>query len=139
MITFKNGQTSTSAVIAADVERVWNIIIDTHLWPKWGPSVSTVECVDRFITAQSSGRLQTALGLWVPFTITDFEDGHFWSWRIGRIEATGHRVSRHRENQSVVSFTMPWWSTPYLIICMKALDHISKIADVSAQTETRYR
>lgn len=139
MITFKNGHISTSEVIAADAERVWNIIIDTQLWPKWGPSVSAVECADRFITAKSKGRLQTALGIWVPFTITDFEDHHFWSWHIGRIEATGHRVSRHRENQSIVSFTMPWWSTPYLIICTKALDHIKKLAVVSAQTESRQR
>ena len=128
MITFKNGQTSTSALIAADVECVWSIITDTQLWPKWGPSVSAVECVDRFITAESSGRLQTALGIWVPFTITDFEDHHFWSWRIGKIEATGHRVRRHHDNHSIVSFSMPWWSTPYLIICTKALGHIKKIA-----------
>jgi len=129
MIGFKDGQTSTSALLAAESEIVWNIITDTHLWPLWGPSVSVVECADRFITAKSKGRLQTSLGVWLPFTITGFEDMHFWSWRIGAIEATGHRVRQEGDHQCILTFSMPWWSTPYVVVCNRALRHIKKIAE----------
>ena len=136
MISFKDGQTVTSLLINADAERVWNIIIDTMLWPQWGPSVSVVECADRYINGQSQGRLKTALGIWLPFTITEFEAYHFWSWRIGRIDATGHRVRQYGHNQTLLSFTMPWWSTPYLVICNKALQKIEVLAIASVPGET---
>lgn len=131
MVVFKDGQTTTGALIMADAEIVWNIITDTHLWPQWGPSVSVVECADRFINAKSSGQLQTSLGLWLPFTITGFEDMHFWSWRIGAIEATGHRVRKKGDHQCILTFSMPWWLTPYIVVCNRALRHINKIAESS--------
>ena len=137
MISFKDGRIATSILISADTKRVWKIIIDTMLWPQWGPSVLVVECADRYINAQSQGRLKTALGIWLPFTITEFEAFHFWSWRIGRIEATGHRVSQRGQNQTVLSFTMPWWSAPYLVICKRALQNIDDLAMAPVPAETR--
>jgi hypothetical protein len=137
MIAFKDGQTTTGALIMADTEIVWNIITDTHLWPQWGPSVSVVECADRFINAKSRGRLQTPLGVWLPFTITAFEDMHFWSWRIGPLEATGHRVRQEGLNRSILIFSMPWWSTPYILVCNRALRRINKIAESYASIDMR--
>ena len=137
MISFENGETKTSRVISADTALVWNIVIDTMLWPEWGPSVSVVECDDRYINGRSRGRLKTAFGLWVPFTVTEFEEGHFWSWRIGRIEATGHRVTRYGNHQSLLSFSMPWWSTPYVIICNRALNLIENLATSPQSTGQR--
>ena len=67
MTTFKNGQAVTSTVIAADPETIFNITFDTDLCPQWGPSVSAVDCADRYINAKSRGRVRTGLGLWLPF------------------------------------------------------------------------
>ena len=53
----------------------WALLTDTHAWPQWGPSVRTVEAPTRFITAGMRGRVQTTLGPWLPFEITDWEEG----------------------------------------------------------------
>ena len=52
-----------------------------------------VDAPQRFITEGTRGRVQTTLGLWVPFEITDWEEGRAWAWRVGGIPATGHRVT----------------------------------------------
>jgi len=46
------------------------------------PSVRGVDAPTRFITAGMHGRVQTTPGLWVPFEITDWEEGCYRHWRV---------------------------------------------------------
>ncbi len=108
-------------------ENAWRLLTDTQQWPRWGPSVIQVDSKQRFIGNDSEGRVRTALGFWVPFTITEYRDQHFWSWRIGRFPATGHRITVEDANSCVVAFDMPWWAFPYLIVCRIALGRIRRL------------
>lgn len=128
MISFANGQAVISVYLSVSQEKAWRIITDTHLWSQWGPSLTAVQCADRFIHGRSYGKVKTIFGLWLPFTITEFEQFSFWSWRIGRFKATGHRVVPQEEGYCELIFTMPWWASPYLLICALALRRIERIA-----------
>lgn len=129
MIGFHNHRLEISRTLTAPEEHLWRIVTDTRLWTVWGPSVRAVDCPDRYIGPLSSGRIQTPVGLWLPFAITGFTPGRFWSWRIGRFAATGHRlVARGPESCDLV-FDMPWWALFYLPVCWYALGRIARLAD----------
>ncbi len=110
-----------AATLAAPAPRVWELLIDTHAWPHWGPSVRAVDAPARFIAAGLRGRVQTTPGPWLPFEITDWEEGRFWAWRVGGIPATGHRVTPATENSCHVTFTIPSWAPFYMPVCRLAL------------------
>lgn len=126
MIRYAANQLTVSREYAVAAAVVWKIITDTRQWPIWGPSVVAVQCPDQCITAASAGRVRTSLGIWLPFTITRFTAGEFWSWRIGRVEATGHHVQALGAERCRLSFTMPWWAGAYLPVCSLALRRIQK-------------
>src|SRR5207302_6588609 len=67
-------------------------VTDTTRWPEWNVLIAAVECDDKNIRLGSEGRVQTPLGMWLPFAVTSFEEGHHWGWRVMGIPATGHRV-----------------------------------------------
>jgi len=115
----------TTAQIAAPAPRVWQLLIDTHAWPKWGPSVRAVDAPARFITAGTRGRVQTAFGLWLPFEITDWEEGRAWAWRVGGIPGTGHRVTPLTGSSCRVTFTIPSWAPFYVPVCRLALRRLA--------------
>ena len=115
-------------VISAPPEQVWNVLIDTRQWPVWGPSVRAVKSPHHYIDAGLKGSLQTAIGLWVPFAITDFEPLHFWSWEVAGIPATGHRLTKIDENHSELIFEMPAVALPYALICRQAARRIGRLA-----------
>ena len=50
-------------LIDADPDRVWTVLTDTEVWPRWGPSVTAVECTDRFVREGSTGRVRTPVGI----------------------------------------------------------------------------
>ena len=56
--------------VRAPAPEVWRVLIDTECWPLWGPSVRAVACPERRIALGTSGRIQTALGFWLPFQVT---------------------------------------------------------------------
>lgn len=124
-------------IVSRDLEwpasEVWRAITDTNLWPVWGPSVTSVECPDRFITPSSRGQVRTALGFRVPFTITRFTEGHYWSWQIGKFEATGHRVIPLSRQTCRLEFEMPWWSAPYSLVCALALRRLDQLLSISSR------
>jgi len=115
-------------VISAPPEQVWNVLIDTRQWPVWGPSVRAVKSPHQYIDAGLKGSLQTAIGLWVPFAITDFEPLHFWSWKVAGISATDHRLTKIDENHSELIFEMPAVALPYALICREAARRIGRLA-----------
>jgi uncharacterized protein YndB with AHSA1/START domain len=127
MVRLEHGKIVIEMTIHCAREDAWRLLIDTQQWPRWGPSVSTVACDHRFIGPDSKGRVKTQLGFWVPFAITEYRDQRFWSWRIGRFPATGHRLSIEDETTCMVAFDMPWWALPYLIVCRIALGRIRRL------------
>ncbi|NJN46223.1 MAG: hypothetical protein HC808_06815 [Candidatus Competibacteraceae bacterium] len=112
-------------IINAPVDRVWNILTDTHQWLHWGPSVRAVDCADRFIRKGSCGRVLTALGFWAPFAITDFDQDHYWSWRVFGIPATGHKVEVLGMDRCQLIFEVPFVAAPYATICKIAMKRIA--------------
>lgn len=128
MLRFENNRISICRNMAASPETVWNILTDTHLWSKWGPSVLDVDCQDRHIRLGSKGRVQTLFSFWLPFTVSEFRELDFWNWHIGSYSATGHKLIRTGDTSSILCFDMPWWAATYLPLCWLALKRIGKIA-----------
>lgn len=113
--------------LQAPADRVWDLLTDTRTWPAWGPSVRRVHCPERFIRAGSTGRVQTVVGVWLPFVIQRFEDGCFWDWRVGGVPATGHRVVAEGLYACRLTFTVPFWALGYLPVCRQALQRIQRL------------
>ncbi len=89
---------SVSQHYHASSRELWRFLTDTTLWPMWGPTVLAVRCSERFIRKGSIGKVRTPIGVWVPFVITEYDDLHFWAWKVAGIRATGHRVIRANAN-----------------------------------------
>jgi hypothetical protein len=118
----------TTTEISAPASTVWQLLIDTHTWPKWGPSVRAVDCPTQLIDAGTRGRVQTALGLWLPFQIVHWEEGRAWSWKVAGIRATGHWVYSLNPDACQVTFDVPSWALPYLPVCATALRRLDRLA-----------
>lgn len=122
---------SASVDIAAPVGRVWTLLVDTRAWARWGPSVRAVQCDDRFIRPGSRGRVQTAIGIWLPFSVTGFVDGEYWAWKVAGIPATGHRVTPISEDRCRLGFEVPMLAAPYVAVCRAAIHRIRSMAEES--------
>ena len=114
-------------VLNAPVDIVWRVITDTKRWTEWGPSVVKVSCNSRFISSGSTGRVHTVLGFSLPFSITAYEYNKEWKWRVGGINATGHRIVPATDDACILYFDIPIWAMPYSIVCWMALKQIEKI------------
>ena len=123
---------SATVEIAAPARQVWTLLTDTHAWSSWGPSVRDVECDERFIGANSRGRVQTAIGIWLPFEVTALDPGEYWSWKVAGIPATGHRVTALGDDRCQLSFEVPTLAAPYLAVCGVANRRIREMAECSA-------
>ncbi|KPJ80461.1 MAG: hypothetical protein AMJ58_08550 [Gammaproteobacteria bacterium SG8_30] len=123
------------AHVAAPASVAWSLLTDTQTWPRWGPSVRGVDTPSRFIGAGVRGRVQTAIGLWLPFEVDDWEPGAYWHWRVGGVAATGHRVNPLDATSCEVVLTMPAWAPFYRPVCRVAIDRIARLAAV--QTAAR--
>jgi hypothetical protein len=127
-ISFPNVAVSRS--FRRPCSQIWELLIDTNTWPKWGPSVKAVECGNHYIRQGTEGRIKTAGGFWLPFIITGYAEGRFWSWKIAGIPATGHRVEPQEEGLCRLTFEVPLLAAPYAYICNIALDRIAGILDL---------
>lgn len=114
--------------IEAPPEEVWRLLVDLDAWAVWGPSVQSVELDDSELRLGSTGTVRTVLGLTLPFEITDFEPGTSWSWSIGGIPATDHRVEPLEHGACRVRFGAPWPAAPYLAVCGVAIRRIDALA-----------
>lgn len=128
MLAIKRWRVEISSKIDASPERVWELLTDTTMWPLWGPSVAHVECRTRLIEPGSSGHVKTAVGIKLPFAITSYEHLQFWDWKVGGVQATGHRLLRKNSESCILIFDMPWWALPYALICQIALNRITRLA-----------
>jgi hypothetical protein len=114
-------------IVDAPAAEAWSLLVDTQRWPQWGPSIRKVECETRRLRAHSRGRVRTWWGLWLPFEVAGFEDGHAWSWKVAGIPATGHRVEPLGPRRSRVVFELPAIFLPYAVICRRALARIARL------------
>ena len=111
--------------IEAAPAAAWRLLTEPSQWPSWGPSVRAVACDDERLRTGTSGRVQTPLGVWVPFEVTEVDPGHRWTWRVARIPATGHRVEPGARGCRVV-FEVPTWGLGYVPVCELALRRIER-------------
>lgn len=116
-----------SRTVPAPAEVVWDLLVDTDRWPTWGPSVRAVESDHRYIQHGTTGRIETPLGLTLPFEITEYGEFH-WTWRVARIPATGHRVEALGPDRCRVSFDLPVVAVGYVPVCERALSRIESLA-----------
>ena len=114
--------------INASAPVVWRLLVDTVEWVNWGPSVRAVDCPVRVIGPGISGRVQTAFGLWLPFSIVDWDPGGSWSWKVAEVSATGHTVVARSETSCDAIFSVPRWAPFYLPVCMAALRRLAILA-----------
>lgn len=114
-----------------DASIVWNLITDTWLWTRWGPTVSDVACEDRFIKAATRGKVKTGIGPWLPFQVTEYNHGRSWRWKVGGISATGHRIVVHPDSGCDLWFDTPILAAPYSLICRIALLKIERLLSIA--------
>jgi len=120
-----------SRTIAAPPESVWEVLVDLEAWPKWGPTVRRAELIDaERLALGTTGTVWTALGVALPFTISEFEEGRHWAWRVAGVSATSHDV-RPAPAGSTLRFGVPWYAPAYLAVCDIALRRIDDM--VSAE------
>jgi hypothetical protein len=120
---------NVSRIIRADAHQVWDLLIDTRTWHRWGPSVKSVHFPAVFVSAGARGRIQTAVGAWLPFVVTKFEPGTYWTWKVGGVRATGHRLEALPPDACRLTFEVPNWAMPYLLVCWLALGNIAQIVE----------
>lgn len=124
-------------------ESVWAALVDIRLWPRWGPSVRGAH-LDRtgagphgagphgagghLIGPGSTGRVRTAVGISLPFEVTDFEPGRRWSWKVAGVEATGHRVEPDGAGRCRAVIEVPGWAPVYAPLCWVALGRLGRVA-----------
>lgn len=128
MIVIEKKRIVISREIEALPEVIWDVLIDTRNWPIWGPSVLSVDGKDRYIKLGSKGRVKTVFLFWLPFTITKFRQFEYWNWRVGRLQATGHKLIRKSDSSCKLCFDMGLWAFAYIPVCWLALRKIEKIA-----------
>jgi len=119
-----------SEAIDAPPTVIWDILTDTHRWPRWGPTVRAVRCTHRRIRLGSEGAVQTPVGLWVPFVVTEYEHESRWSWEVASVPATGHRMLRIGPGRCRVVFEVPLPAAPYLFVCRIALQRIAEMVSL---------
>ena len=114
--------------IAAPVGKVWSLLTEVRHWPEWGPSVRAVDIEGEAIAAGVTGRVQTVVGLWLPFEITTFEPESYWDWSVAGIHATGHRVTALAASRTRVEFTVPRFFRPYVWVLDRGLRRLDQLA-----------
>ena len=127
MIKISGAHINVGKMFLASPHTIWDLITDTHQWPRWGPTVKAVRQSRRYICDRSTGQVLTVMGLWLPFEITHYEYKCFWSWKVASIRATGHRIQPTDTGGCCLWFEVPMIAVPYLVICQIALNRIEDI------------
>lgn len=136
MIRICSNRISIGKLYNASPSSVWNVITDTVQWPRWGPTVKRVELAERFIRKGSRGRVLTAIGVWLPFEIVEYEHTWFWSWKVASLKATGHRIQTTASGDCSLWFDIPIMAAAYTPVCRMALDRIENLLSESTQLTT---
>ncbi|MCV7226030.1 SRPBCC family protein [Mycolicibacterium komossense] len=114
--------------MAVPAEAAWHVLTDLEAWPRWGPSVQRAELAGSGpLRLGSCGTVWTAVGIPLPFEITEFEDQRQWAWKIAGLAGTRHTVAP-TDGGCRVAFGMPIWAPIYLTVCALALRRIEDLA-----------
>ena len=113
--------------IDAPADVVWGILVDLTLWPQWGPSVSGAELDGDTFELGAAGRVRTAVGISLPFVISEFDPGRSWGWRVAGVPATGHGVKPDGAGCRAW-MSAPRWAPVYLPVLEIGLRRIERIA-----------
>ena len=106
----------------------WSVLTDVATWPRWGPSVTAVRIDGERLGPGATGHVRTPGGLWLPFAITVWEQGHRWGWRVAGVPATGHRVEPDARGCRVV-FEVPALAAAYGVVCRIALRRLATLLE----------
>jgi uncharacterized protein YndB with AHSA1/START domain len=117
---------SVSRHIDAPAAAVWKVLVDLDAWPRWGPTVSGAELDGDELTLGATGRVQTPVGVALPFEITEFEPGRRWAWSVAGVPATSHSVEPDGPGCRA-SMAAPWFAPAYLPVLAVALRRIEKL------------
>ncbi len=117
----------------AVVDAAWAWLTDTRHWPEWGPTVTDVRLdhEGHVLRADSTGSVRTPVGLWLRFEVEQWRrepNRREWSWRVGGIAATSHRVVR-RENGCRISLGAPIWAPAYLPVLEVGVRRLARLAE----------
>jgi hypothetical protein len=111
---------------------VWAVLVDTRAWPAWGPTVRGAELDDgdALIRPGCTGRVRTVAGIWLPFEVTDWEEGRRWAWKVGGVPATAHAVAEvpGAPARCRATIEVPSWAPVYTPVCWIALGRIGRLA-----------
>jgi hypothetical protein len=95
----------------------------------WGPTVRAVASPDDRVAPGASGRVQTPIGLWLPFVITSVEEGRSWDWEVAGIEATRHVVTPLGEGRTCVELGVSPVFAPYVVVMRTGLRRLAEMAE----------
>jgi uncharacterized membrane protein len=121
--------------IEAPADVVWPLLADFVHWPEWGPSVRAVDVEASTVAAGVTGRVRTAIGVWLPFEIGAVEPGRSWQWSVAGIDATGHGLEPLSESRCAVEFSVPRLFAPYRWVLERGLRRIKALAEQVAAAE----
>lgn len=119
----------TSIEIAAPVSTAWELLTEFEHWPDWGTSIRRVESAADRVAPGVTGRVQTILGLWLPFEISEVVPNHSWDWRVAGVPATGHFLAELGPGRCRVQFTVAWALAPYLVALRMSLGRLKRMAE----------
>ena len=136
MIKISENRISIGKRYKTSPDVLWNVITDTDQWPLWGPTVKSVDLAERFIRQGSKGRVLTAVGIWLPFVIVEYDHAQFWSWKVASVKATGHRILSTNTEDCSLWFEIPMMAAPYGLVCRMALDRIGNLLSETLNLST---
>src|SRR5690349_1207557 len=101
-----------SVEVDAPADAAWRELVDLDRWPGWGPTVRAARLGDgtRLLRDGSTGAVQTPLGVWLPFAVTDWRDdgqSRSWSWQVAGVPATSHSVTALGASRCRVEMSVP--------------------------------
>ncbi len=114
--------------VDAPADAVWDVLVSVAEWPDWGPSVTAVEAPGEGLGPGTRGSVRTVGGLRLPFEVTGFVPGRYWSWKVGGVTATDHLVEPLGPDACRLSFGVPAVAFPYLLVCRVAIGRIARKA-----------
>ena len=74
------------------------------------------------------GHVTTAVGVRLPFEVTEVVPGQRWSWRVAGVPATDHRVEVVG-GRTVATIGIPTWAPFYTPVCRIGLRRIAERAE----------
>nr|WP_249420113.1 SRPBCC family protein [Rhabdothermincola salaria] len=119
----------TWAEYDAPATMLWDLLVDTDAWPRWGPSVRSAALDADELAEGVRGTVTTAVGVTLPFEITTFEPGTRWAWKVATVPATDHRVEAIGPQRCRVGFGVALPAAPYLAVCRLALGRLGGLVD----------